>query len=101
MGSPGNASVGSPATNTLTIHDSDPAPSVQFSVASETVNESAGTFSIIVTLSAVSAVSTTVPFTLGGSAVNGTDYSGVTSSPLTIAAGSTTATITGNLVDHG
>jgi hypothetical protein len=37
-------------------------------------------------------------FTLGGTAVNGTDYGGVTSSPLVIAAGQTTATITGTLL---
>ncbi|OWK39899.1 IPT/TIG domain-containing protein [Fimbriiglobus ruber] len=38
-----------------------------------------------------------IPFTLGGTAVAGTDYSGVTTSPLVFAAGQTTATITGTL----
>jgi hypothetical protein len=39
-----------------------------------------------------------VPFTLGGTAQSGIDYSGVTSSPLVIAAGQTSATITGTLL---
>ena len=38
-----------------------------------------------------------VPFTLGGTAVAGTDYSGVTASPLVIPAGQTSGTITGTL----
>jgi sugar lactone lactonase YvrE len=41
--------------------------------------------------------SVSVPFTLGGSAVAGIDYSGVTASPLDFTTGQTTATITGNL----
>ena len=49
-----------------------------------------------VTVSPVTSVS--VPFTLGGSATAGTDYSGVTASPLVIPAGQTTATITGTLL---
>ncbi len=44
-----------------------------------------GTFSITVTLSAVSGDDTTIPFTLSGTAANGTDYSGVTASPLVVA----------------
>ena len=39
----------------------------------------------------------TVPFTLGGTATGGTDYSGVTTSPLVFASGQTTAAITGTL----
>lgn len=65
---------------------------------SETVDESAGTFSISVTQSAISATDTTIPFTLGGTAVSGTDYSGVTSSPLVIPAGQASGTITGSLL---
>ena len=40
----------------------------------------------------------TVPFTLSGTAVSGTDYSGVTVSPLLFGIGQTTATITGTLL---
>ncbi len=48
LGTPtGGANVGSPSANTLTITE----PAVQFSTGSETINESAGTFSIPVTIS--------------------------------------------------
>ena len=40
----------------------------------------------------------TVPFTLGGSAVSGVAYSGVTASPLTFGIGQTTQNITGTLL---
>ena len=40
-----------------------------------------------------------VPFTLGGSATSGTDYSGVSANPLVIPAGQATGTITGTLLD--
>jgi streptogramin lyase len=75
-----------------------PPPTVQFSTASQNVNETAGTFTVTVTLSAVSSANTTVPFTLSGTAVAGTDYSGVTASPLVISAGQTTGMITGTLL---
>ena len=97
LGTPtGGATLGSSAVNTLTI--TEPVPTVQFSTASETVNETTGSFSIAVTLAGTSTQAVTVPFTLGGTAVAGTDYSGVTAAPLTFAAGQTTANITGNLV---
>jgi hypothetical protein len=86
---------------TGTIIESDSPPTVQLSTAVQSVDENAGTFTITVTQSAVSGAATTIPFTLGGSAVPGTDYSGVTASPLVIPAGQTTATITGTVVDDG
>ena len=48
----------------------------------------------------VSEVSTavTVPFTLGGTAVSGTDYTSVTASPLVFTSGQTTENITGTLL---
>jgi hypothetical protein len=95
LGTPTNATLGATKVNTLTI--TEPAPTVQFSAGSETVNESVGTFSIIVSLSAASNQAVTVPFTLGGTALAGTAFSGVTASPLTIAAGHTSGTITGAL----
>jgi streptogramin lyase len=76
-------------------------PTVQFVNSSQTVQQNAGTFSVPVTLSAASPVSTTIPFTLGGTAVSGTDYSGVTASPLVIPAGQTTGTITGTVINTG
>ncbi len=42
----------------------------------------------------------TVPFTLGGTAVSGTDYAGVTASPLVFESGQTTKDITGTLLPN-
>src|ERR1019366_9399756 len=92
------AILGNLATGTIT--ESDTLPIVQFSVASESVSETAGTFSLTVTLSAAAGVATSIPFALGGTAVAGADYGGVTASPLDIAAGSTSGTITGTLFDN-
>jgi hypothetical protein len=75
-----------------------PPPTVQFSAGSEMINESAGTFSVAVVLSTATTQAVSVPFTLGGTAANGTDYSIVTASPLVIAAGQTSGTITGTLL---
>ncbi len=96
LNTPTNATVGNTAVNTLTI--TEPVPTVQFSSAGEAVNESAGTFSITVSLATASTQAVSVPFTLGGTAVSGIDYSGVTPSPLSIPAGSTSAIITGTLL---
>jgi sugar lactone lactonase YvrE len=91
----GGAAPGSPSVNTLTITEP---PTVRFSAGSETVNESAGTFSIPITLSAGAASSVTVPFILSGTAAAGVAYSGLTASPLTFPIGQTTEDITGKLL---
>src|SRR5262249_34856512 len=52
------------------------------------------------TLSLPSPVDTTIPFTIAGTAVSGTDFSGVTASPLVIPAGQTSAVISGTLLDN-
>jgi uncharacterized repeat protein (TIGR03803 family) len=92
-------------TATITVLNQPPGPTVQFATASETVNENTtdheSAFSVTVTLSAVSSTDTTIPFTVGGTAEPSTDYSGITASPLVIAAGQTTGTITGTLIDDG
>lgn len=96
LGAPsGGASLGNPSENTLTIVEP---PSVQFSTGNETVNESTGTFSIPVTLSITSDGEVDVPFTLGGTAVSGVDFEGITSSPLKFTPGQTTQDITGKLL---
>jgi trimeric autotransporter adhesin len=86
------------ATAVGTITENDPPPTVQFASATQSVNETDGTFTVTVNLSAVSGVDTTIPFTLGGTAVSGADYSNVTLSPLVIAAGQTSGTISGTLL---
>ena len=78
LGTPTNATLGTTTIDTLTINESDPQPTVQFASAAQSVNENGGTFTVTVNLSAASSVDTTIPFTLGGTAVSGTDYSGVT-----------------------
>jgi len=88
-----------PLSNTLTITEY---ALVQFSAASESVNQAAGTFSIPVTLSNPSSSIVSVPFTLGGTSASGTDYSGISTSPLTFPTGTTTEYITGHtLSDPG
>lgn len=68
---------------------------VTFSSASQSGAESAGTLTFTADLSSASAHNVTVPFTLSGTATNGSgsDYT-ITSDPLTITAGGTSATIT-------
>src|SRR5207253_3036161 len=99
LDTPTNATLGATTVNTLTITEGAALPTVQFSAASESLSETAGTFSLTVTLSTTSAAAVSVPFTLGGSAAAGTDYSGVTASPLVIAAGQSSGTISGMVLD--
>ncbi len=87
----GFGSVGSPATHTLTILDDDTA-AASFAVASQSVNESGGSVSVLVTLSVPSVETIAIPFTVGASA-GGADFSVLTASPLSIPAGQTSGTI--------
>src|SRR5262249_12560847 len=90
---------GGPATGTIIEFGSPPI--VQFSMAAESLPETAGAFSITVTLSAASGSNVTIPFTVGGTAVNGVDYTGLTASPLVITPGNPSGTISGTLIDDG
>jgi hypothetical protein len=80
---------------TATITDDDNPPTVQFTAASQSGAENGGTQTITAQLSAASSKTVSIPFTLGGTATQGAgnDYT-ITASPITIPAGSTTATIT-------
>ena len=98
LGTPTNATLGTPATHTLTVTDNEALPTVAVGVASQTVAEGAGTATIVVQLSNVSSQTVTVPFTVGGTATGGTDYT-ITASPLTIATGNTTGTVTVSVVN--
>ena len=72
---PAQATPGTPVAATLTIVDDDPTPTVQFSAASYSVDESAGIATITVTLSAPSGRSVSVVYaTSGGTATAGSDY---------------------------
>lgn len=111
LSSPVNAAI-SDADNpdhALRIDDEDAAPTVSFTAASQDVaeNVASGTATATVQLAAVSGRDVTVPFTVNpapavaGDAVSGDDYSVSTTSPLTIPAGSTTATLTIAVVNDG
>ena len=97
LGTPtAGGALGSPSVNTLAITEP---PVAQFSAGSETVNASAGTFKIAVTLSSEDAnESVKVPFTLGGTATAGIAYSSLSAGPLVFPAGQTTEYVTGTLL---
>jgi len=98
MGIPTNATQGSTITHTATINDDDDPPSVSFTTASQTGAEDVGTMTVTAQLSAVTGKNVTVPFTVSGTATNPADYT-ITSSPVTISAGSNSANITITVVD--
>jgi len=85
--------VGAPASATGTILNDD-VPSASIAVAPSSVNEDSGTPLVYtVTLDQPSLVPLSIAYTVGGTATSGTDYAAV-SSPLSIAAGATSGTIT-------
>ena len=87
--------VGAPAAATGTILNDD-VPIVSIAVSPASVAEDgAANLVYTVTLNQPALNATSVNFTVGGTATSGSDYAAVTS-PLTIAAGSTTGTITIN-----
>ena len=87
--------VGAPASATGTILNDD-VPSATITVAPASVSEDgAANLVYTVTLNQAAPTATSVNFTVAGTAASGTDYPAVTS-PLVIAAGATTGTITVN-----
>ncbi|MEZ4818773.1 MAG: Calx-beta domain-containing protein [Bdellovibrionota bacterium] len=78
---------------TTTILDDDATPTVSFVTAAQTTAES-GTVNVVVQLSAASSFNVDVPFSINGASTAGDpgDYS-IVASPVTIAAGSTSANI--------
>ncbi|WP_440106338.1 beta strand repeat-containing protein [Acidovorax sp. BL-A-41-H1] len=87
--------VGAPSSATGTILNDD-VPSATISVAPASVAEDgAPSLVFTVSLNQASFSATSVNFTIGGTATNGTDYATV-ASPLVIPAGNTTGTITVN-----
>jgi hypothetical protein len=98
MGTPTNATQGATTVHTVTI--TGQTPTVTFTAATQTVSEGVGTATITAQLSSASTQAVTVPFTVTGTAADPADYT-ITASPLTIAAGNTTATITVTVVADG
>jgi titin len=88
----GGATLGSPATATLTIIDDDTAGTLQFSAATYSIAENAGSATITVTRSGGSASGVTVNYaTANGTATAGSDYT-ATSGTLNFGAGETSKT---------
>ncbi len=100
LDTPTNAKLGLPNRQVLTIVDNDDVepPTVSFRSSALTVGENVGSVSLIVNLSRASDAPITVPFTFSGSASSNTDFT-ISSSPITFAAGQTSATITLNVND--
>jgi VCBS repeat-containing protein len=71
---------------------------VSFNVSTVTVNESAGTILLTVTRTGSTAQQISIPFSIGGTATNSSDYT-VTSSPLVILAGSSASSIQLSIID--
>lgn len=100
LDTPANASLGT-ANATLTILDDDTGPLVNFSHATYSVNEAAGTATVTVTLSSAAANVVTVAYaTSVGSATAGSDYTAV-SGTLTFNPGETSQTFTVPIINDG
>ena len=83
---------------TTTIVDDDATPTVAFTATNQTNAENVTTVTATVQLSAASGQQVSVPFTVGGTAVDPADYT-VSASPVVINAGATTGTITLTVVN--
>ncbi len=102
LSSPSNATLTGGATTldgTGTINDNDPTPTVSVADAAAVTEgdvaapNPANNMTFAVTLSAVSGLEVTVPYTLGGTATAGTDYTEPDPRSVTITAGMTQANI--------
>ena len=82
------------ASLAVTVTDNDTLPVVSFASSSSSAGEAAGTRNVTVNLSpAPTAATTTVSYTVGGSATAGSDFSIAGSGTLSVSSGATTASI--------
>jgi len=72
--------------------------SVSFAAAGQSATEGAGTMTLTAQLSDAATQDVTVPFTVSGTATDGTDFT-ITASPIAIPAGSLTGTVTITILD--
>ncbi len=96
----GVATLGANASQTVNISDNDPVdqtPTVTLGVGNLTVTEG-GSRVVTATLSAAATTALSIPYTISGTATNGTDFT-VTPATFNFAVGATTATITVNTID--
>ncbi len=94
----GSLSSVNPVNHTLTILDNDDPPELNFSVSSQTLDETSGIIAISFDLTAVSAQDIYAGFTLSGTAVEGIDYS-ISAGSLMIPAGSLSGSINMTLIN--
>jgi len=99
MGVPTNADAGGTTVHTATILDDDSAPTVSFTTAGGSAAEGVATRTATISLSAASALTVTVPFSVSGTATDPDDYSIAPVSPLVFAPGETSKTVTITVVD--
>lgn len=88
-------------TAVVTILDNDAAPTVSFTAAAPTVAENVGTVTVSVTQSTASGMTTSIPFTVSGSATGGGTDHNLSNGTITIPAGQTSASTTFTVTDDG
>ncbi|NRA56353.1 MAG: hypothetical protein HRU23_19600, partial [Gammaproteobacteria bacterium] len=99
LSAPTNATLGTNSAHSYTITDNDAPPMVAFFTPTSNGLESLSAANLTVNLSAVSAQTVTVAYTVSGTATgSGTDYS-LASGTLTFAAGQSSKTIIGSIID--
>lgn len=103
LGNPTYAVLGSNFSHTITITDNDPLPTIDFSVASQTISEATSSATVTVVLSAASGKTITIPYTIDNSSTAtgaGVDYT-LAPGTLTFAAGETSKNISITIVNDG
>lgn len=98
LNEPTGAMLGDLTTYSLTIADNDNLPTVTFSLANQSVNESAGSVTVGVNLSKTYPLDVEVPVTISGSSSNPQDHN-LTATTLTIPAGSMSGSFSFTVVD--
>jgi hypothetical protein len=96
---PPNATLGHPYVHETLIQDDDDAPLVYFATPGQSGNEDVGVMPVTVRLSNIAGVDVMVPFTVGGSATQGSDYTLSPTTMVTIPAGYLDRTININVVN--
>jgi hypothetical protein len=97
MGTPTNATLGNPYVHETIIQDDDTAPLVYFTSPSQSGNEAVGVMPVTVRLSNIAGMDVMVPFSVEGSATEGSDYTLNPTRLVTIPAGYLERTININV----
>ena len=93
FGSPSGAVLNDRGPITITLQDDEPTPVVQFETSTTQIDENGGQLAIRLSLSGASENSISVPYTLAGTAASN-DYQISPASPISFAAGQTSALLT-------